>query len=283
MVNSKKPPEAVKLARTSRSEIGWPGIPGRKSAEVLALQYQLEDSQWWPVETLRRHQLNQLELVLGHALSTVPFYGESLAYLKGAKCGTLTSEMVRQIPILGRADIQGAGDRLVSRKIPANHEAVRDIRTSGSTGRPVEIKETDVTATFFSTMNLRYHVWHGRRFGGTVCSIRNLPGSLVKSAESGKGSSWVPGFRSGPIFQFNINNPITAQLDWLVEKNPDYLLTFPSNLAALLRHSEEYGVVSKRLFQVATMSETLDPTLRETCRRVWDTSISDAYSSRRLA
>ena len=110
------PSQAVKLARSSRTGIGWPGIPRRGAAEVLALQYQLEDSQWWPAETLRRHQLDQLELVLGHALGTVPFYGDRLAFLKGAKRGTLTPEVVRQIPILDRTDIQDAGDRLVSRK-----------------------------------------------------------------------------------------------------------------------------------------------------------------------
>ena len=222
---------------------------------------------------------HQLELVLGHALGTVPFYRDRLAFLKGAERGTLTPEMVRRIPILGRTDIQDAGDSLVSRKIPDNHGAVRTIRTPGSTGRPIEVKGTGVTATFFSTMNLRYHVWHGRRFSGTVCSIRNITGKLEAAAQSGKGNAWVPGFRSGRMFQFNINNPITMQLDWLVEKNPDYLLTFPSNLAALLRLSEESGVVPERLSQVATMSETLDPALRETCRRVWGASISDAYSS----
>ena len=282
MVETGKPLDGVRRARSSRKGILWPGIPGHAAAEVLALQYQLEDSQWWPAETLRHAQLDQLEVVLGHALATVPFYRERLAFLKGARRGTLTPDMVRQIPILSRRDIQDAGDTLNSRKVPENHGAVRSIRTSGSTGSPIEVKGTGVTAMFFSTMNLRYHVWHGRRFSGTVCSIRNLTGNLVGRAESGKDSPWVPGFRSGQMFQYNINNPITKQLDWLVEKNPDYLLTFPSNLAALLRHSEESGVVPERLSQVATMSETLDPALRETCRRVWGATISDAYSSEEI-
>lgn len=178
--------------------------------------------------------------------------------LRGAKRGTLTPEIVRHIPILRRTDIQDAGDTLNSRIVPKNHGGVSNIRTSGSTGSPIEVKGTNVTALFFSTMNLRYHVWHGRYFSGTVCSIRNLTGNLVERAESGKGSPWVPGFRSGQMFQYNINNPVSKQFDWLVEKNPDYLLTFPSNLAALLRHSEESGVVPERLSQVANMSETPD-------------------------
>ncbi len=34
MANSKKPTEAVKPARMSRSGIGWPGIPGRQAANM---------------------------------------------------------------------------------------------------------------------------------------------------------------------------------------------------------------------------------------------------------
>ena len=279
MAKSEKPLEGVRLVSTSRTGIDWPAIPGRAAATILALQYQLEDSQWWPAETLQAAQLRQLELVLGHALRSVPFYRERLAFLNGAKRGTLTPETVARIPILRRADIQDAGDSLTSRNIPANNGKVQDIRTSGSTGRPITVKGTNVTAMFVATMLLRYHVWHGRRFSGTVCCIRNLTGNLVEAAKSGKAIPWAPGFHSGRMFPFNITSPIREQLEWLVERDPDYLLTFPSNLAALLRHSEEIGIKPKRLTQVATMSETLDPAVRETCRRVWDASISDAYSS----
>ena len=248
-------------------------------ATILALQYQLDESQWWPAETLLEAQLRQLELLVGHAARSVPFYRERLGFLGGAKPGALTPEVFAEIPVLTRRDIQDAGGNLVSRSIPKDHGKARDIRTSGSTGRPIKVKGSGVTALFFEALNLRYHLWHGRNFSGTVACIRNLSGALAKAAESGVGRPWVPGYRSGPMYFLDITRSVAEQLDWLVEKNPHYLLTFPTNLAALLRLSEESGVKPRKLRQVSTMSEVLDPAVREACDRVWQASISDAYSS----
>jgi hypothetical protein len=85
LANMEKTPDGVRRVRTSRAGILWPRIPGCAAAEVLALQYQLEDSQWWPAEALLKAQLDQLEVVLGHALGNAPFYGERLAFFKGCQ------------------------------------------------------------------------------------------------------------------------------------------------------------------------------------------------------
>ena len=50
----------------------WPALPNPVSAMVLALQYQLERSQWWPPDTLLALQLRQLERLLVHASRTHP-------------------------------------------------------------------------------------------------------------------------------------------------------------------------------------------------------------------
>ena len=279
MAKTKKSTRRAGVPRTSRTGIGWPRIPGQRVATILALQYQLDDSQWWPAETVLEAQLGQLELLVGHAARSVPFYRERLGFLRGGKRGELTPEVFAEIPLLTRRDIQDAGGDLVSRSLPRDHGKARDIRTSGSTGRPITVKGSVVTGLFFAALNLRYHLWHGREFSATVACIRNLTGAMADAAASGEGQPWVPGYHSGPMYYFDITRPVAEQLDWLVDKDPDYLLTFPTNLAALLRLSGESGVRPQKLRQVATMSEVLEPTVREACGRVWQVSISDAYSS----
>ena len=274
--------KGVPIPKSGRSGIYWPAMPRHVDASVLALQHQFEQSQWWPAETLLQYQLRQLEFLLAHAVRTVPHYRRRLTVMKGVRRGGLTPDVWAKIPILKRSEIQEVGDGLISRRPPKDHGRLRDIKTSGSTGRPIRVKGTDVTGLFFAALNLRYHLWHGRDFSGKVACIRNLNQKQAQAAKNGKPTAWVPGYRSGPMYFFSINRPISEQMDWLVAQDADYLLTFPSNLMALLRHSADSGIKPAKLSQVATMSETLDPAVRESCMRVWNATLSDAYSSEEL-
>ncbi len=46
-----------------------------------------------------------------------------------------------------------------------------------------------------------------------------------------------------------------------------------------MRHSDESGIRFPTLREVQTLSEVLDPALREECRRLWDVEIADRYST----
>jgi len=277
-----KQPQGVGIPSLACPGIVWPAIPERPAADILALQYQLNRTQWWPAKTLLAAQLGQLEQLIRHAARTVPFYGARLKSLKDVKPGTLMPEDLARILILKRGDVQTAGDDLLSHDIPRDHGAVRIVQTSGSTGRPITVRVTGATGLYGAALNLRYHLWHGRAFSARVCCIRNLTGAAAKFAENDEATGWIPGFRSGEMFYFDITRPVGEQLAWLADKDPDYLLTFPTNLKALLRQSRESGVRPRKLRQVATMSETLDPALRESCRDVWNAALSDSYSSEEL-
>lgn len=275
-------PARGSIPPSSCAGIVWPAIPGKNTAEILAILYQLDQSQWWPAETLLRAQLGQLETLLRHAAQTAPFYRDRLKFLKDVLPGALSLELITRIPILKRGDIQAAGDDLLSQRLPKDHGRVNLVQTSGSTGSPISVRSTGVTGLYWQVLNLRSHLWHGRAFSGRVGCIRNLANFSPSSKGDDKGTGWVPGFRSGQMVFFDITRPVREQLDWLVETDPDYLLTFPSNLKALLQHSLERGVGPKSLRQVATMSETLDPSVRDTCMRLWNAEIADSYSSEEL-
>ena len=268
-----RPLDPVHIPVSRRSGISWPAIPAFVDAAVLALQHQLEESQWWPAETLLVLQLRQLESLLAHAARTVPFYRERLRSLAGLGRGGLTMDAFRRLPVLRRTDIQEAAAALVSRRLPKDHGNTSDISTSGSTGRPITVKGTAVTGMFFRAMNLRYHLWHGRDFSAKTAAIH---------AETGESVSWVPGYDSGPMVSFDVSRPVGEQLDWLRRQNPGYLLTYPSNLRALLRRCEETGERPDRLREVATMGEVLDPGVRAACETVWGVPVVDAYSAQEI-
>ncbi|MCH9053321.1 MAG: phenylacetate--CoA ligase family protein [Proteobacteria bacterium] len=268
----------MRIPTSRRSGIHWPAMPAFVDAMVLALQHQFEQSQWWPAETLAEHQLRQLELLLAHAARTVPFYRGRLGVLAGTRRGDLTMDMLRRLPVLSRTDIQEAGAALVSRRLPRDHGKVSEISTSGSTGRPVTVKGTEITALFLRALDLRYHLWHGRDFSGKTASITRLTSS--KAPE--KPTAWVAGYASGPMVTFDVTRPVTEQLAWLKEVNPDYLLTYPSNLLCLVQRCEETGDRVPRLREVATMGEILEPSVRAACERVWGVRVVDAYSAQEV-
>ena len=72
---------------------------------------------------------------------------------------------------------------------------------------------------------------------------------------------------------------VRIQVDWLRRVNPRYLLTYPSNLSALLELFESAGERLPGLSQVRTIGETVTPELRDSCQRVWGVPVVDIYRS----
>ena len=271
--------DLAQVPKSAHTEIAWPAFPGPTSAALLALQHQFEQSQWWPAETLLQYQLRQLDLLIAHAARTVPFYHHRLRHFDELSRGELTLEAFRRIPIMRRSDIQEFGPALVSRQVPKDHEPISEVSTSGSTGRPITVKRTAVAALFDKAFNLRNHLWHRRDFSAKSASIRSLKGDAAKAAIENRPVNWVDAYPSGPRVLLLITTPVGEQLDWLVREEPEYLLTYPSNLLALVRRSEEVGVRLPKLREVATIGEVLDPSVRDACDKVWGVPVVDGYSA----
>ena len=261
---------------SSVAGIGWPAVPRQFEARVLALQYQLDQSQWWEAEALQQLQLRQMEMLLVHAERTVPFYRGRFKALAGLK--RVTMEAWRKIPTLLRTDIQDHGQDLVSRKMPEGHGRIREIRSSGSTGRPISVKTTDVTQLFFAALNLRYHLWRSRDFRGKTARIIRP----ISSKSQIKPQGWVPGYNSGPMVSLGVTSTVAEQVAWLREEDPHYLFTYPSNLRAILDHCQNNGVELSNLRGIATMGEVVEDTLRAACEEVLGLSLSDCYSAQEV-
>ncbi len=110
----------VLMPRSSVPGLAWPGLPGTAGITMLALQYQLQQSQWWPPDALREHQFRQLRLLLSHAFDTVPFYRDRLGEAGFAPDVPLTPGIWDRIPILRRVEVQEAEKALLSTRIPAS-------------------------------------------------------------------------------------------------------------------------------------------------------------------
>jgi phenylacetate-CoA ligase len=267
--------DSIDLLRSSVPGIAWPAIPGPEAAQMLALQFQLERSQWLPAEVLRELQFRQLDELLRHAWATVPYYRERWAGCYDPR-EPLTPASFSRIPLLTRPELQGKFEALKSTAVPPAHGLVAESRTSGSTGQPVRVLKTVLVQLLWQSMLLREHQWFRRNLGGKLASIR-------KGVGKGEADGWGPAtdtaFRAGRSATLPISADVDTQLQWLQEQQADYLLTYPSNLAELARISLARGIRFPRLREVRTFGEILTPETRELARRAWDAPVTDAYSS----
>jgi len=264
---------------TVRSElpgIVWPAAPGHAGAVMLAVQFELEQTQWWPAGEIERFQLRQLGNLLRHAHATVPFWRERLDAAGYDPDARLAGEWLRSVPVLTRADVHAHGDALQSSAVPGDHGAVARGQTSGSTGRPVTYYCTELSQFFWQAHTLRDHLWHRRDLSAKLAAIRT-------KVERQSGTGWGPAtdvaFTTGPCATLNIRTDIDEQLAWLDQQDPDYLITHPSNLRALVRRSQDKNWRPRRLREARTFAEALPEDLRALCRAAWNVKLCDLYST----
>lgn len=273
------------IARSGVPGIVWPAVPDRAGALLLAMEHQLEDSQWLPLEDLQALQFEGLAGLLEHACRTVPHYRDDPGYGRLMGRPVLTAEDWSSLPILSRAEVQEAGPDLASEAVPPSHLPLCEVVTSGSTGRPVRATATAVTNLFWKAITLRDHMWHGRALTGRLAAIRadlnnKLPPEGVELGSWGPATDAV--YPTGPCGLLGIRHDVAAQAAWLVAQDPDYLLTYPSNLLALAQHFRRTGGRLPRLREACTYGESLSAEVRPLCDRTWGVRIVDVYSTQEL-
>lgn len=265
--------------------ISWPAIPGPEAASSAAVLYQLQLSQWWPPEDMLATQLKQLESLVNHAAQTIPYY--SLQYFDQAniKPGTpITLDQWQSLPLLERAQVQSSGSELKSTHPPKYHGALSEIHTSGSTGTPIVAVITGINRFLWHIFSLRDHCWFQRNLDGKLAAIRaeltTEPGIPSTSANWGPATGHL--VNNGPCVMMNVRTSIAEQAAWLVQENPDYLLSHPSNLLALARRFRSENLKLPKLKEVRAYGETASVELRELCQSVWGAPLADMYSAQEV-
>ena len=253
----------------------WPAVPNPGAAALLALHYQLEHTQRLPADALASLQLTQLAHVVAHAYDTTTHYRERWAGLYDPSA-PLTWSGFSKLPLLTRTDLQARFDAMKSTRIPAQHGAVVEARTSGSTGTPVCVLKTELCGLFWRAITLREHAWHRRDLGGKLAAIRQ---GVAREEGGGWGSATQGAVRTGPAATLPVGTEVGEQLKWLQQQNPDYLLSHPTNLAALAQLSIKRGVRLPRLREARTSGEVLTPEVRDLCRQAWGVTVVDMYST----
>jgi phenylacetate-CoA ligase len=238
---------------------------------MLALLYQLGESQWLSPDTFRQLQVSQIGALLRHAYNTSPFYRRRLDEVGLPPTQIRDESDWRRIPLLTRADWQNAGTEIYS---------------TAPTGKPVMVVTTALTQLFWNAFTVRDHLWHRRDFTGKLAAIRFVSGNACDPPDGRVGMNWGPATagitRTGPSATLHVRAGIENQVPWLVAQNPEYLITYPSNLYALARHRQRTGWQVPNLREIRTFGEILEPHVRDAVRRSFGLKVVDMYSSQEV-
>ncbi len=214
----------------------------------------------------------------------MPFYRERLG--DAVADGELTPEAWQRIPVLTHREVQGKFEVLQSEATPEAHGKHHELYTSGSTATPIKVVKTDLTQLFWQALTVRDHLWHRRDSSRKLAVIRLTHGDRAAYPKGrhtrGRGRAIAAIYPNGPAALLDIHSKVHEQAEWLQRQNPDYLLTFPSNLGELIKYCDERGIELPELKQVMTTSEPLDPEVREACRTSWGVGVADMYSAQEV-
>lgn len=266
--------------RSQLPGLRFPALVGSAAAPLHSIFLQLERSQWLSAQVIQELQARQLDALLAHVWATVPWYHDRLHAAGIVPGQPVEPHAWQSMELLTRRTLQEAGASLHSSRVPAGHGGVQVNRTSGSTGEPVEVLRSGLDQLMWRAITLRDHAWQERDLTASLCSIR---AGVERTADWTWTKGWGPAtdalFDTGPRALLPIDTPVAEQVKWLAQRNPDYLLIYPSVLAALLRRLKSEGVGLSKLREVRTVGEVLPDATRVLCREVLGVPIVDLYSS----
>jgi phenylacetate-CoA ligase len=248
--------------------------------------FQLEQTQWWPVDAIQRNQLQQLSVLVRHAFKTIPFYRQRMMAAGIVPAKPLTADVWSRMPILTRHDLQQLGPGILSTAPPKRHGPIGRLESSGSTGKPVTGYTTSVTRLMWEVLTNRDLLWHRLDPSCKLAAIRWFETNTAMPPKGLRQSQWASDqgspFRSGPAVALNIKATIAEQAEWLIREDPDYLMTYPSNLVTLAQYFCERDLRLGKLRSVRTLSEICTPQTRQWCRDAFGVPLVDMYSAREL-
>lgn len=235
---------------------------GERSAQELADAQLRHVTRWFPA--------------IAHG---VPAYRTRLerAIARGER---LTWEDFRELPILTRAELQEAGSAFECREPPPAFRPIAEATTSGSTGRPLVTKACRATNDFTHLLRLRFLLWQRFDLDATCAFITSPTAPAPSHPKSQRlDAPWAAPLGKGPSRHLSLRSDVGEQLAWLLRTRPRYLVTYPSNLLALLKESEERRTPCDFVEAITLSSEPVSSELVELCRELWGARVVATYSA----
>jgi phenylacetate-CoA ligase len=266
----------------------FPIGPSIQAQNTYLLVNQLLESEWLPRPQIVVEQLRQLRALLQFAEQQCPFYTDRIRSC-GLNPAAITSlDDFRRMPLLTRADLQDNFDLLRARTLPTDTRDAGEMMTTGSTASPVKVLLTSKTLAFWNACCMRDFIWSDLDPRGRLLSLRYFPEmpQTARTPEGHESPDWGPPitylFSTGPSLLMDVCMDLENQLALLLRADPDYILSYPSNLELLGQMLSQSGQKLTRLKKICSIGEILPELVRQNIERLFSAPIWDLYSAREV-
>ena len=263
--------------RSNVAGSAWPPASDDRHAVLAAMAMQLDASQWLSAAEIEARQFAQLRLLAHFHAQHAPAFAERLRDAGLTPDDLGSRDGLQRLGELSRAMLQDGAQLADPAALPPKHGPTAQVNTSGSTGEPVRVTRTALNRLHWMALSVRFHLWGEPDAFGRFAVIR------ANLSEHGERSDWAAPMAAlwdtGPLLLIDIEDDIDVQLDRLVAFEPESVLIYPSNLAALLDRMEARDIRLPSVKRWRTLGETLTPDLVERIMASRPAPIHDAYST----
>ncbi len=254
--------------------------------QAWSLFSELDQSQWRTRAEIEQRQFVQLRRLLQHCIDFSPYYRDVLQSHRILPDDIQSREDLARLSILSRREYQAQFDGIVSTSLPTGMQMRGLLSTSGTSGVPIQIRQTNQTQLSWIACALRDFQWSGVSPLGSLAAIRatGKVGDELRFLQRGVSlKNWGQPFadlvETGPSHIMDVHQKPSLQLDWLASVNPDYLLSYPSNLAHLSQLKLDSCISLPRLQIIQSVSEALTIDQQRLIESAFGVPVKNTYSA----
>ncbi|NLC72052.1 MAG: phenylacetate--CoA ligase family protein [Desulfuromonadaceae bacterium] len=134
---------------------------------------ELEKTQFYPEEKLRKIQWRRLSELLRYVAENNDFYCRRFQSAGISPQDIQSPEDLRRLPLLTKAEIRANGQAMISRGFAV--ERLQKAKTGGSTGKALELYFTEECSELRNACALRHNLWSGWNRGEPIAAIWGNP------------------------------------------------------------------------------------------------------------
>jgi len=245
--------------------------------DTLAYARDLEFTQWWPPEKLRRFQTLRLRSLFASAAQHSPFFRNRFAAAR-LDPEAVTLQDLPRLPPLTKADIRENLDLLTWPAVPGG---LRRSTTGGSTGTPVAFYMDRARQAADQAARIRSRRWFGIEPGDRELYLWGSPVELTTQDRVKSLRDRLMNHRLLNAFDMTPGQmrDYLAQIDHF---NPAHVFGYPSSLARLVSLANSIGhrSAAPALRAVFVTGEWLDPADRQALADYFRVPIANGYGAR---
>jgi phenylacetate-CoA ligase len=255
-----------------------PAYYGMRRRAYPHLREFLEQSQWWSRERVQEFQWRELQLLLGHAFRTVPYYQRKYASA-GIELGDIkTLDDFAKLPPLTREEINAHRIELCSR-VPKGRLIPH--ATGGSSGVPTRFFITIESYDWRCAASARAYSWSGYRTGERALYLWGAPVGHVSRSNRLKLDGYRFLRRERVVATFSQTPEMwQSTFETALRFRPKFVVGYVSSLQQFAQFLLDRSLVIPGLQAVLGAAEPVRKTTRELVAQAFRAPLFDTYGSR---